>query len=385
MIVENFQHVLDALIYRPPPSKLFCFFAFDERPSHRVVLDFLSDAAYWIDHLSAQSGVRSIIVAEKWSGPVGRRKASVKNPFEWLPMERPMTELEHLSQREERAFVDTLDQQVSYVNPSVTLAYALGVDASSLPGVIFFRALSSHSVAESLFAPLNVDVFKDGLRSAERIIVDLFSATRSAVDSAKPNACNLDRLLGSLQEHGIPAELKIPSDKDLEEIVKLAWKGASSQRLGMKRSPVLPPEEVRKDTKVFISYAREDIAYAVRLFVRLEEAGFRPWIDEHSLLPGESWGEAIDGAIRSADFFIACLSRDSVAKRGYVQREFRKALDLWTEKLDSDIYLIPVRLDDCEVPVALSRFQWVDFHHGAGWPDIMRAITEGLRRRGRIV
>jgi hypothetical protein len=87
---------------------------------------------------------------------------------------------------------------------------------------------------------------------------------------------------------------------------------------------------------------------------------------------------------------VACLSKTSVRKRGYLQREFKFALDKWREFLEDDIYVIPIRLDDCEIPAELSAFQWIDLHSSSGvsilrreggWRRIMQAITEGVRRR----
>src|SRR5262249_18913968 len=98
---------------------------------------------------------------------------------------------------------------------------------------------------------------------------------------------------------------------------------------------------------VFLSYAREDATQTRRVYERLKVAGFSPWMDIEDLSPGEQWRPAIESAIRRASLFLACLSEHSVTKRGMVQRELQIALDVWQEHLQSDIYLIPVRLTDC--------------------------------------
>jgi hypothetical protein len=76
-----------------------------------------------------------------------------------------------------------------------------------------------------------------------------------------------------------------------------------------------------------------------------------------------------------------CLSAQSVAKRGYVQREVKRALELWDEKLENDIYLIPARLDNCEVPPSLSKFQWVDLYDEYGFSRLIKAIEAGQKAR----
>lgn len=46
--------------------------------------------------------------------------------------------------------------------------------------------------------------------------------------------------------------------------------------------------ESRRTVRVFIAYADEDLAFALRLFRKLEEHGFEPWLDKKRLLPGAS-------------------------------------------------------------------------------------------------
>src|SRR6476620_3884565 len=119
--------------------------------------------------------------------------------------------------------------------------------------------------------------------------------------------------------------------------------------------------------QIFLSYAREDKEKVELLYHQLSQVGFKPWMDKVALLPGEKWEPAIQKAVRSADFFLACFSARSVDKRGFFQKEIRFALAVWEEKLEGDIYLIPVRLEDCRVPETLKEFHWVDIFEKSGW------------------
>jgi hypothetical protein len=136
--------------------------------------------------------------------------------------------------------------------------------------------------------------------------------------------------------------------------------------------------------QIFLSYARKDEKQVKRLYQKLVSAGFKPWMDKKDILPGEIWKSRIPQAIRESDFFLACLSCNSVNKRGWIQREVKDALDIWQEKLDSDIYLIPARLEDCEVPERLGDFQWVDLFEEDGWTRLVKAIQEGMKRRSPV-
>ena len=135
-----------------------------------------------------------------------------------------------------------------------------------------------------------------------------------------------------------------------------------------------PPSKESQEITVFISYAREDSNAAKRLHNDLRSAGLSPWLDKESLIAGQNWKIAINKAIKKSRYFIPIFSSISVAKRGYVQKEFRYALDVLDEFPESQIFVIPVRLDDCEIPYEkLKDIEYVDL-----FPDWGR----GLQRIG---
>jgi len=108
-------------------------------------------------------------------------------------------------------------------------------------------------------------------------------------------------------------------------------------------------------------------------------------MDKKDILPGEVWEPAIQKAIRSSDFFLVCLSPNSVNRRGQIQKEIKRALNIWEEMLVDDIYLIPVRLEECDVPDSLRRFQWVNLFEADSWARLVQAIREGMARRTQVV
>jgi hypothetical protein len=109
------------------------------------------------------------------------------------------------------------------------------------------------------------------------------------------------------------------------------------------------------EVRIFISYAREDEARVKELYQRLAKAGFQPWLDREHIIPGMKWEPIIKKALKQSDFVLVCLSATSINKRGFLRREIKQALEQAEEKLEHDVYLIPARLDDCEVPDALVR------------------------------
>ncbi len=120
--------------------------------------------------------------------------------------------------------------------------------------------------------------------------------------------------------------------------------------------------EPQRPLKVFLSYASQDKP-VVRELSRLlaGEGWIDPWIDEKKLLPGQDWRLKIEEAVETSDIVIICLSNNSVSKEGFIQKELRYAKEIALEKPDETIFLIPLRLDDCETPRGLRFYQWGDY------------------------
>lgn len=127
--------------------------------------------------------------------------------------------------------------------------------------------------------------------------------------------------------------------------------------------------------KIFISYAKEDFTYADKLYNYLKENDFNPWIDKKDLLPGQDWNFFIKKALREANYIILLLSNTSVQKRGYVQREFKTALDYVEEKLEDDIYIIPLKINNCIIPEKLTRFQWIEYEPLTSFEIILSSLN----------
>ena len=133
--------------------------------------------------------------------------------------------------------------------------------------------------------------------------------------------------------------------------------------------------------RIFLSYTRADERPVKQLYAQLQAAGFAPWMDTEDLLPGQKFEYHIRKAIRASDLFLACLSANSVSRRGVIQREIGEALDILQEKLDEDIFVIPVRLEPCEVPERLREFHWANLYDPQGLPKLLQAIRTQMAQQ----
>ena len=123
---------------------------------------------------------------------------------------------------------------------------------------------------------------------------------------------------------------------------------------------------------VFISYAREDIAMAERLYMDLRKQDINAWLDTKVLLPGQDWQREIRVAIKDAALFVVLISESSVSKRGVVQREVRMALDVLNDVPPDKIFVIPARIDN--------TFPKHDRLNDLNWVDLFPSYSKGFAR-----
>ena len=128
-------------------------------------------------------------------------------------------------------------------------------------------------------------------------------------------------------------------------------------------------------TKIFLSYARKDAARVQPMHAFLDAMGYDVWMDTRALPPGSSFPVEIEKAIERSDFFVACLSRVSVDKYGYVQFELKLALSELSKYPEGKIYLIPARLEDCEVPHSMRNTNWVNMFQPGAMVKLLQAFV----------
>lgn len=123
--------------------------------------------------------------------------------------------------------------------------------------------------------------------------------------------------------------------------------------------------------RVFLCHSSNDKTAVRELYQKPRaEPWIDPWLDEEKILPGQNWEMEIERAVESTDAVIVCLSIKSIKKEGYIQKEMRKVLDIFAQKPDGTIFVIPLRFDDCQPPVRLKAIQYVDY-----FPDEKKATT----------
>lgn len=134
---------------------------------------------------------------------------------------------------------------------------------------------------------------------------------------------------------------------------------------------------------LFLSYARADVQTVEKIYQTLSRQGCKPWMDVHDITGGEDWLHAINNAIDKSELFVPILSNNSVNRRGMIIKEMQRALEKWRGMLPDDIYVIPIRLDDCPFPELIQHIQILDWDGGKGKSKLFRAIEVAMQRRNQ--
>ncbi len=113
-----------------------------------------------------------------------------------------------------------------------------------------------------------------------------------------------------------------------------------------------------KNKKVFLSHSTMDKDVVISVALDLNEKGITTWLDAFDILPGESIISKINQGLENCEFILLFLSRNSV-KSNWVMKEWETVL--WDEIDSNKIKIIPIKLEDCEIPKILQTKKYIDF------------------------
>jgi TIR domain/Bacterial SH3 domain len=141
------------------------------------------------------------------------------------------------------------------------------------------------------------------------------------------------------------------------------------------------PQEPRT-LKVFLCHSSDVKPIVRELYEKLNAEGWiDPWLDEEKLNPGDSWAYEIEKAVEETEIILVCLSKQSVNKEGYVQRELRVALDFADYKPEGTVFIIPIRLEECDLPRRLRSWQYADYFPEDNRDHSYEKLLNGLKKR----
>src|SRR5260370_18211577 len=122
---------------------------------------------------------------------------------------------------------------------------------------------------------------------------------------------------------------------------------------------------------VFLSYASQDAAAALRICEALRAAGIEVWFDQSELRGGDAWDAAIRRQIKACSLFMPVISASTCARvEGYFRLEWKLAVDRSYLIAAEKAFIVPVVIDgtrdsDALVPDRFREVQWTRLADGA--------------------
>jgi len=125
---------------------------------------------------------------------------------------------------------------------------------------------------------------------------------------------------------------------------------------------------------VFLSHNNADKEFVHKLAVDLTNRGCQVWLDDWEIKAGDSIVEKIEQGIADNEYLIVILSRNSVKSR-WVRIEINAAF--FRQVSERKIKLVPVLIEDCEIPPLLCERKYADFrqNYNNGLVEVLRALS----------
>lgn len=118
-----------------------------------------------------------------------------------------------------------------------------------------------------------------------------------------------------------------------------------------------------KSLQIFLSYSRVNQQFALKLACELKSAGFAVWMDQFDIPTGNRWDDEIEKALRESKIFLFIMTPASITSEN--------AKDEVGYAIDHGMRILPVLLEECEIPLRLRRLQYVDF--------TQKSFNEGIK------
>lgn len=124
-----------------------------------------------------------------------------------------------------------------------------------------------------------------------------------------------------------------------------------------------PLEDAMAETwDAFISYARADQDWVRRLAINLHDLGLDVFLDEWEIGPGDVLMHRLDAGLLHSRTGVLVVS-PAALERPWVQNEYAAMM---TRAVAGQQRLIPVLLNDAEMPPLLASRLYIDFRHADG-------------------
>ena len=132
---------------------------------------------------------------------------------------------------------------------------------------------------------------------------------------------------------------------------------------------------------IFISHSSLDKGIAKQLSNDLKHYGHDVWLDEWEIKVGHCIPSEIERGIKNSDFVVLLLSPHAI-QSNWVDKEWKSAY--WDEVATSSIVVLPVLLEECEIPKLIQTKRYANFSdsYAVGFHELLSAIEWHSEAKG---
>lgn len=126
---------------------------------------------------------------------------------------------------------------------------------------------------------------------------------------------------------------------------------------------------------IFISYSHKDKEFVDKLAIQLVRHNVNVWLDRWELSVGDSLIEKVQDAVDGASALLVILSKSSTSSE-WCKKEL--SAGLLRELEEKRVVVMPVMLEECDVPVFARGKMFADFR--TDFDVGLRSVIEGIAK-----
>jgi 5'-deoxynucleotidase YfbR-like HD superfamily hydrolase len=129
--------------------------------------------------------------------------------------------------------------------------------------------------------------------------------------------------------------------------------------------------------QIFLSHSSNDKQIVKRIKDDLSSYGYKIWIDEEAIPFGGSIVEHVEKGLKDSNLLLVFLSKNSVLSK-WIQNEWQ--VQFFKQVNESKTNILPILLDDCDIPNFLSHIKYLDFRQRDLYEDNLSILLDALNR-----
>ncbi len=134
--------------------------------------------------------------------------------------------------------------------------------------------------------------------------------------------------------------------------------------------------------RIFISYPSEQHSLAYKINELLLSIGLNVFFDKDGIAVGQDWEGVINENLEKVDAVILICSEEINSKRGIIQKEVKKILEIIERLPIGEQFLFPIRVGEAKLHPQLAKYQYTDTARD-GWEiELLEGIKHKCDSRG---